>query len=201
MKFEEKQKFYSLVVDVMSYYKQDTSEFTLSIFWDACKDLEFEHVAKAFNAHAKDPDKGQFAPKVADIVRLLQGTKTDRSAIAWGRVYDAMCSVGAYTDVCFDDTAIHAAVHDCGGWVKMCRVSSDELSYLQHQFCKAYQAYASRDDYEYPRVLTGDRGPDEMFAKRGLPAPTPRLLGDAIKARRVYESGELANKVAALLTR
>lgn len=201
MKIDEKQKFFSLVVDVMSYYKQDASEFTLNVFWDACKDLEFEQVAKAFNAHAKDPDKGQFAPKVADIVRLLQGTKTDRSAISWGRVYEAMCSVGAYTDVCFDDPAIHASVHDCGGWTKMCRVSNDDLSYLQHQFCKAYQAYAARDDYEYPHVLIGDRSPDDLYAKRGLPAPKPRLLGDAIKAQKVLEGGAMARKVAALLSR
>ena len=176
MRIEEKQNFYAMLVDVMSYYKQDTSEFMLSIFWDACKDLEFEQVVKAFNAHAKDPDKGQFAPKVADIVRLLQGTKVDRSLLAWNRVYDAMCRVGAYSDVDFGDKAIHAAVNDCGGWPKMCRTDMDELSYLQHRFCKSYQAFSIRDDVEAPPVLIGEHAKSD-YAKYGLTAPQPVKLG------------------------
>lgn len=181
MRIDQKQDFFAVLTDVMSYYKQDTSEFMLSVFWDACKDIEFEIVCRALNEHAKDPDKGQFAPKVADIVRRLQGGKTDRSAIAWGKVYTAMCEVGAYTDVCFDDKAIHAAVNDCGGWVKMCRSTNDDLSYLQHRFCQSYQAYATRQDFEAPAVLIGDRGPNELYEKRGLPAPKPRMIGEIIK--------------------
>lgn len=192
MKIEEKQDFYALVVNVMSYYKQDTSEFMLNVFWDACKDLEFEAVSKAFNAHAKDPDKGQFAPKVADIVRLLQGTKTDRSMMAWGKVYDAMCSVGAYSDVCFDEAAINASVNDCGGWTKMCRTSMEELSYLQHQFCKSYAAYSGRSDYEYPRVLIGESGSPALYAKRGLEAPKTRMIGNQQAAQAVYNGGMVA---------
>jgi len=189
MEYSKKQDFFQMVADVMSYYKQDTSEFMLNVFWDACKDLEFEAVSKAFNAHAKDPDKGQFAPKVADIVRLLQGTKTDRSMVAWGKVYDAMCSVGAYTDVCFDEAAINAAVNDCGGWVKMCRTSMENLSYLQHQFCKSYSAYAGRSDYEYPKVLIGETASAALFAKRGLKAPEPRMIGNEQAAKNVYQGG------------
>lgn len=189
MNQSDKQKFFVMLSDVMSYYKQDTSEFLLNVFWDACKNVEYEQVCKAINSHVKDPDKGQFAPKVADIVRLLTGTKTDRSALAWGRVYDAMCSVGAYTDVCFDDPAIHAAVNDCGGWVKMCRSDLEELSYLQHRFAQSYQAYANRGEFAYPKVLTGDRSPDALYAKRGLPPPAPTFIGDREKAEKVYSLG------------
>jgi len=189
MNANDKQKFFVMLSDVMSYYKQDTSEFLLNVFWDACKGVEYEQVCKAINSHVKDPDKGQFAPKVADIVRLLVGTKADRGALAWGRVYDSLCSVGAYTDVCFDDPAIHAAIADCGGWVKMCRSDVEELSYLQHRFCQSYQAYVNRGEFSYPKVLIGDRGPDSLYAKRGLPPPTPRFIGDKQKAEQVYLLG------------
>lgn len=189
MKNSEKTQFFAMLSDVMSYYKQDTSEFMLGVFWDACKGVEYEQVCKALNSHVKDPDKGQFAPKVADLVRLLVGTKTDRSALAWGRVYDSLCTIGAYTDVCFDDPAIHAAVNDCGGWVKMCRSNMDELSYLQHRFTQSYQAYAGREVFEYPRVLIGDRSPDSLFEKRGLKPPEPVLIGNKEKAMSVYQLG------------
>lgn len=189
MNHSEKQKFFVMLSDVMSYYKQDTSEFMLNVFWDACKGVEYEQVCKAINSHVKDPDKGQFAPKVADLVRLLVGTKTDRSAIAWGRVYESICSIGAYQDVCFDDPAIHAAINDCGGWMKICRSDLDELSYLQHRFSQSYQAYAGRDEFTYPKVLLGDRAPDALFLKRGLPPPSPIFIGNPEKARAVYELG------------
>lgn len=185
MRDNEKTKFYALIADVMSYYKQDTSEFMMGLFWDACKDLEFEQVSKAMNDHARDPDRGQFAPKVADIVRLLHGTSTDRAGLAWGKVYEAMCIVGSYTDVVFDDPAIHAAIADCGGWVKMCRCDFADLSYLQHRFCEAYKTYSKRGDFDFPRILNGDRSPDELYAKRGLSPLKPVLIGDKAKAKAV----------------
>lgn len=189
MHSDEKPKFYAMLSDVMSYYKQDTSEFMMNVFWDACQSVEFEIVANALNSHVKDPDKGQFAPKVADLVRLLIGTKSDRSAMAWSKAYNAMCEKGAYQDVCFDDPAIHAAINDCGGWVKLCRSDTDDLSYLQHRFSQAYQAYAARGEFDYARVLIGDRSPDSLYAKRGLPPPIPVFIGDRAKAEKVYALG------------
>lgn len=172
----EKTALLALVTDVLGYYRQPVSTFTLTVWWSACQAFSLEQVSKAFEAHVTDPDKGQFAPKVADVVRILAGTKTDRSLLAWGRVYEAMCDVGAYQDVDFGDAAIHAAVIDMGGWPKMCRAELAELSYLQHRFCESYRAYQTAGVSEH-RVLIGDRASDEMFAKRGLSAPKPVLIG------------------------
>ena len=124
----EKPAFVTLLTDVLGYYRQPVSEFTLSIWWQASQPFSLEQVSKALTAHATDPDKGQFAPKVADLVRIVAGTKTDRSLLAWGRVHDAMSDVGAYRDVDFGDGAIHAAITDMGGWPKMCRTELAELS-------------------------------------------------------------------------
>ena len=127
-------------------------------------------------AHATDPDKGQFAPKVADIIRQLAGTKTDRSLMAWGRVHDAMGRVGAYQDVDFGDSATHAAILDMGGWPKMCRTELTELSYLQHRFCESYRAYQAQGVTDQP-ALTGDRSPDEIYLKSGMKPPAPICVG------------------------
>lgn len=189
MQLEEKTRFCELVADVMSYYGKEASVFMLTLWWDACKGLDFQQVAKALNAHAKDPDRGQFAPKVADIVRLIDGTATDRAMLAWGKVFDAMQRVGSYQDVVFDDPVIHAAISDIGGWVKLCRGDMSELSYTQHRFCESYRAYSNRGEFEYPKRLNGDRGPDELYEKRGLPAPKPVVIGDVVKARDVYRLG------------
>ena len=177
MDISESQAFSNMITDALAYWKQDASKFTINVWWQGCKPFTLEQVSKALTAHATDPDKGQFPPKVADIVRHLAGTKTDRSLLAWGKVYDAMASVGAYQDVDFGDGAIHATIIDMGGWPKMCRTESDELSYLQHRFCESYRAYQTAGTTEIP-YLIGDRSPDEMYLKRGLPVPKPVQIGE-----------------------
>jgi len=197
MQVNEKQKFYAMVSDVMSYYRQDTSAFMLALFWDACKGFEFEQIARAMNQHAKDAERGVYPPKVADIVRALEGTSTDRAGIAWGKVLGAISAVGAYQDVVFDDPAIHAAIVDCGGWTKVCRGEVAELSYLQHRFCQAHKTYTERREFDYPKRLGGDRSPDSEYVKYGRPLPRPALVGDVEKAKRVLqEGGEGGPKIA-----
>jgi hypothetical protein len=189
MQSSEKKAFVELLAEVMSYYGKDTSEFMISVWWDACQNVSYEQVAKAVNAHVKDTERGQFAPKVADIVRVLQGTTTDRAALAWGKVLGAMGAVGAYQDVVFDDPAIHAAITDCGGWVKVCRGEIAELSYLQHRFCQAHKAYTNRGVFDYPKQLAGDRSPDSEYLKFGVPVPRPAFVGDTQAAMQVLLGG------------
>jgi hypothetical protein len=177
MNVAEKTDFYLLVSDALGYWKQDVSEFALSVWWNGCKGFEFDEVSRALSEHATDPDKGQFAPKVADIVRILGGTRTDRSLVEWGRVHEAMSRVGAYSDVDFGDHATHAAIRDMGGWPKVCRTNTDQLSYLQHRFCELYKAYDGREVDQIQ--LMGDRSPDEMYRKRGLQPPKPILIAGA----------------------
>jgi hypothetical protein len=188
--------FAALLADALAYYRQPVSEFTVSVWWGACQNYSMEQVRKAMTAHATDPDRGQFAPKVADIVRILGGTTTDRAQLAWGKAYEAAKTVGAYSDVVFDDPAIHAAIDDMGGWVKFCRSETKDLSYLQHRFCECHKAYVGRGQFEYPRVLGGDRSSDDAYAKRGLKPPKPTVIGDIDRARLVYRGGAVGAKTA-----
>lgn len=194
MQQHERGDFGGLLTDVMAYYGKDASNFVLTVWWEACKNFEMEQVQKALQRHACDPERGQFAPKVSDIVRALQGTSTDRAAIAWGKVHEAMSAVGAYSDVVFDDPAIHAAIEDLGGWPKVCRTDAEELSYLQHRFQQAHAAYTGRGQFEYQRRLAGDRSPDFDYTSRGLPLPRPALIGNREQAISVLKNGNQAGK-------
>lgn len=192
----DKPQLVQMVTDVLAYYRQPVSEFTLQVWCQACQPFTIEQVSKALTAHATDPERGQFAPKVADLVRILQGTHTDRAQLAWGKALEAMSRVGAYTDVVFDDPAIHAAVEDLGGWPKVCRTETKDLSYLQHRFCESHKAYTGRGAFEYPRRLAGDRSPDYEYEKKGLALPKPALIGDADRCKAVYQGGNVAGKTA-----
>ncbi len=194
MQPRDQKAFVQLLTDALAYYRQDCSEFTISVWWQACQTYTLEQVTKAMTAHATDPERGVFAPKVADIVRQLSGTHTDRAMLAWGKTHEAMGSVGAYTDVVFDDPAIHAVIDDLGGWPKICRTEIKELGYLQHRFCEGHKAYVGRGTFDYPRKLMGDRSSDDIYAKRGLPPPTPALVGNVDAALMVYRQGGQGGK-------
>lgn len=196
MKPSDKKDFGALLRDVMAYYRQDISPFVLELWWSACQPFDLEQVSKAMQSHCTDAEHGVFAPKVADLVRVLAGTVTDRAALAWGKVFEAMSSVGAYTDVVFDDPAIHAAIEDCGGWIKICRSELAELGYLQHRFCLAHKAYVGRGVFEFQRCMMGDRGSDAEFAKIGMKPPKPAFIGDIERAKAVYLGGNVGGKTA-----
>lgn len=196
MQPSDRAPFAQLITEVLAYYRQDASRFVLDLWWNACQPFDLEQVRVAVQRHCTDPERGQFAPKVADLARILQGTSTDRAALAWGKVHEAMSSVGGYVDVVFDDPAIHAVVEDLGGWPKVCRTETAELSYLQHRFCEAHRAYTGRGQFDYPRRLMGDRSPDHEYASRGIPLPRPRLVGDAERAMLVLQNGNVAGKTS-----
>lgn len=196
MQPSERTLFAQLITDVLAYYRQDASRFVLDLWWGACQPFELSQIRQAMQRHATDPEHGRFAPRVADVVRILAGTAADRAALAWGKTLEAMGSVGAYTDVVFDDPAIHAAVQDLGGWPKVCRTDLKELGYLQHRFCESHRAYTGRGSFDYPRCLGGDRSPDSEYAKVGLPPPRIAFIGNAERARLVYEGGNAAGKTA-----
>lgn len=200
MQPSDRAPFAQLITDVLAYYRQDASRFVLDLWWSACQGFELEQVRTALQRHATDPERGQFAPKVADLARILQGTSTDRAALAWGKVHEAMSAVGAYQDVVFDDPAIHAVIEDLGGWPKVCRTKLDELSYLQHRFTEAHRAYTGRGQFEYPRRLMGDRSPDSEYEKAGLKLPKPAIVGDVERAKLVYQGGG-AGKTAITFSR
>ena len=202
MKNTDKMAFYKLVSEALAYWRQDASEFALSVWWNGCEKYSIEQVSKALSIHATDPEKGQFAPKIADVVRLLQGTKTDRSLVAWGKVMEALQAVGAYQDIVFDDPAIHAALSDLGSWAGMCRTDYKELGYLQHRFCQSYKAYIEVGNFDYPKMIGGERSSDGEYLKRGIKPPRPFFVGDIDNAKKVYEGGSgklLSNNFEKLL--
>lgn len=184
---QDKREFKELITSVLAFYRQDASTFALQVWWAACEHYDMEQVRRALNAHAVDPERGQFAPKPADIVKALAGTKTDRARVAWGKAFDAMQRVGAYQSVAFDDPVIHAVIEDLGGWTKVCRSDMDELSHLERRFCEAYRAYSGRPDMAFPAKLIGEF--EAINRHEGRKVAPPVLIGDPQKAADVLRLG------------
>lgn len=194
----DKKAFAELIAGVFAYHGKPTTAAIIGVYWRACQPFEIEQVTKAIDALTVDPEAGKFAPKIADIVRVLQGTQTDRALIAWGKVSGALSEVGRMSDVVFDDPLIHLCVMDHGGWPKFCTTPFDEQGYLQHAFCQSYRAYTARGmPAEYPARLVGETESQAEYDKVGMTRPAPRLVGDKAAARQVLAGGTAAKRLAA----
>lgn len=179
----DRKQFAELLTQALAFYRQDVTTFTLEVWWNACLAFDLEQVRKALTAHALDPDRGQFAPKPADLVRQLRGTHTDRALLAWGMVFEAMGSVGAYRSPDLGDPVAHAVIVDMGGWPAICRSDLDALPFTQKRFCDTYRTLSARGDVRsMPQRLIGE-SEAENAAAGFLPASTaPRLANPVAQA-------------------
>jgi enamine deaminase RidA (YjgF/YER057c/UK114 family) len=184
----DRKPFYELIANVYAFYRIDCTPFALGVWWEACKPFDLPAVSRALSAHAVNPDSGQFLPKPADVVRVLQGGTQDQANRAWSKVDAAVRSVGTYRDVVFDDTLVHAVLRDMGGWMQLGEKTEDDWPFLRNEFVNRYRGFSMRAERpEYPPVLIGIAG--AYNRKERLAADAPVLLGDPAKARAVMQGG------------
>ena len=199
MKDQDRAKFAQLLTAICVLYKHSLHELGIEIYWQALAGFEFDEVKQAFQAHINHPDTGQFMPKPADVLRYLNGGSETQALQAWSRVLQIMRDVGSYNTLVFDDEILHCVIEDMGGWIRLCEKTIKELDFLAHEFKKRYAAYVLHPPESYPRQLTGRfDGYNSQFGYADRP---PLLVGDAQKAKQIYQQGRkgLSSPVTPLL--
>lgn len=188
MQADDKMNFAALIANVYAFYRQDSSDFALGVWWEAMKPFDFAAVADALNRHCVNPDSGQFMPKPADVVKMLRGSSQDSSMVAWSKVDKAVRQVGTYESVAFDDPVIHRVIHDMGGWVALGTKNEKEWPFIEKEFENRYRGYCVRNDApEYPKVLIGIA--EAQNSQEGRQSQPPVLIGDSTKAKKVLIGG------------
>ena len=61
-------------------YGREVSEAVAGVWWGALKAYDIEAIETAFRRHMTNPDTGQFMPRPADIVRMLNAGFGDLAA-------------------------------------------------------------------------------------------------------------------------
>lgn len=177
MRPSDKAAFAELLTSVHAFYGKDASTFAISVWWEACKPFDLAAVRDAVNRHATNPDAGQFMPKPADMVKMLQGSTQDGAMVAWAKVDKAIRFVGTYATVVFDDPIIHAVVEDMGGWVLLGTKTDKEWPFIAKEFETRYRGYRMQGGAgEYPPKLTGIA--EAQNSNGGFKIPDPVLIGN-----------------------
>lgn len=179
--------FHALLRGVHEFYRQPFTDFTADVWWEAMRPYEFEAVRVALNRHAVDPDHGQFLPKPADVVRLLDGGNQDAALRAWTAVDRAVRTVGPYQSLVFDDPLVHSVVADMGGWPQLCASTDEQWPFVRNEFVTRYRGARLTSGGEHPRLLTGIA--QQVNALAGQPIAPPLAIGNVDRARQVYRIG------------
>lgn len=183
----DKREFVEVLKAVLDLYGKEASAPVLRLWWAALEQFSIEEVRHGLTRFVRSADSGSFAPKPADIIRMIEGSAGDRGMIAWGKVQEAFGRVGGWKSVAFDDPIIHVIIDDMGGWPKLCSTEGDEMPFRSAEFAKRYRAYAERGLERFPPYLTGRH--EESNRLHGHPVPPPLLIGDPAKAAKVIEDG------------
>jgi hypothetical protein len=134
-------------------------------------------------------------PKIADIVRAIEGSNVDAALLAWAKVEEAVKNVGSYDSVAFDDHIIHAVLADMGGWIETCATSHQQWDFRGNEFAKRYRGYKERSgEFPFPSILIGIF--DRENLANGYQAGTPKLIGNAQRARAVVQGGTTEPRLA-----
>ncbi len=188
MKPSDSAEFFSLISNVYAFYRQDYSDFVGQVWWGAMKVFELAAVRDALGRHAANPDAGQFLPKPADVVKMLEGSTQDAALLAWHKVDKAVREVGTYASVAFDDALIHRVVFEMGGWVSLGTKDESEWPFLRNEFVNRYRGYRGRSQVpEYPPLLIGIA--ETTNTRAGFQSQGPVLIGNADAARAVVAGG------------
>lgn len=188
MKQSEFDDFVDVMQLVSEQYGKKPSDGLISLYWQGLKGYEFNAVREAIGKHLSNTDTGMFMPKIADIIRMMQGTSLDSALGAWAKVDRAIRQIGQYETVVFDDAIIHKVLHDMGGWLSLGTKTEDEWPFVAKEFENRYRGFKSRNErIEYPAKLIGIS--EAHNVQEGRKVAQPMLIGDASKAQEVLQLG------------
>jgi len=83
-------------------------------------------------------------PKVADVIKMLQGSTQDSALTAWAKVDKAVRSIGTQMSVAFDDPLIHKVIQDMGGWLGLGQRQEAEWPFVAKEFETRYRGFKAR---------------------------------------------------------
>lgn len=188
MKQADFDNFCMVLTSVGELYGKPVGELAITLWWGALKDYDLKAVQEALSRHVRNPDSGQFMPKPADVVRMMQGSTQDSALSAWAKVDKAVRHVGPYKSVVFDDPLIHVVLHEMGGWTALGQKSDDEWPFVAKEFENRYRGFKARGDVpQYPPKLIGIS--EAHNAKEGFSFAQPMLIGNAEQAKLVMQGG------------
>lgn len=148
------------------------SQDAMGMMFKILQRFEFDRI---YTAVMNTVESSGFMPKVADIVKFLEGTPEERSSVAWAKVLKALSTHGTYKSVQFDDPHIHYAIQRMGGWILLGQSDEEQMRFLTRDFDRYYTESIHRgltwDSPDIQKTMMGLT--DSHAVRQGLELSAP----------------------------
>ncbi len=128
--------------ELASLYRVTLTSHDVAVYWHSLQGYSLKQLGEAILRYVACPKQGRFFPKPADLLALLTKDLSTLAHNAWENVFDAIQSVGSYSNILFDDPFISLTIQELGGWVRLCQAHRDDWPRLAKQFVACYAARA-----------------------------------------------------------
>ena len=184
MRNEDKEVFFRTWAAAWEQCGKSVTEGALKMAFECLRHYTIEDIQQAVLKHAMDVNTGQFAPKVADVVRQIDGIPEDKALLAWPLVQKGICGAYGGKPVVFDDPYIHRVVQDMGGFSFLGNGQISAWPYVQKEFIERYCALKrTGGELEYPSRLAPSSDYGDLNGE-------PELIGDRQKCLQVMSQGK-----------
>lgn len=146
----DREKMLQTLAAIYAYYERELSDFAVKVWLEDLAGYPVGVVCEAFARHRRDPKRGQWLPKTADILAQISGDSDEQALIAWGEVIAAARSGGGRFE-----GATQEAIDSMGGMGRLRMAGESENGFLQRQFVASFKAYRSRAE-SAPLLPLGD---------------------------------------------
>lgn len=152
MNHNDRAAFAAMLTLIAEQYGKPMSPDLIGLYFVGLSKMPIEAVRSALTAHVRNTEIGQFMPKIADIIRAIEGTSEEAAYRALALV-NAHFRGGATGEL---DAVGLAVVRDMGGWHALgMRQEEEWQNFGSKDFLKRYQVYKARDDANAAGYLPG----------------------------------------------
>lgn len=179
---EHRAEFAKDLMALGSLYDRVLKREQIEIYWRALSDVDLADFREAIAKHARDPDRGRFFPKPADLIYQLEGASEDEALAAW---VEARSYLSGSSRVLFLNPATYTAMAALG-WDRLSRMDHRDLQFVGKEFVAVYREAKRTGRVSEPRPMggigyAGDEGPVVRVGAcpLRLVAPVPQIKGGA----------------------
>lgn len=192
MKTGDQKQFGKVLASLAIAAGKEITEVTISVYFEALKDLSIQEVESAASQLIKTWDKPGMMPTPGQFREAIFGDAASRSSVALELLKTAMSKTGSYKSVAFADPALMVAIEHHGDWVEVCRTYRElrdkDLSYWEHNFKQIYQQAVKAGRKPSQRYLMGlcemqNSAQAGSFTRGLLPEPAVDFYGVDQKRR------------------
>lgn len=177
----DKKEFARQMMIISEIYDKPVSTEKLQIYFSTLSKYTIKQVVIGIEKHMQDVESGQYFPKPANIIKHIEGEKSninDMAEIAWLEVENAIRMIGAHGRLKLRDKIAIAAVKSIGSWSDLCMTNIDKMQWKKKEFIDSYELLSKTPVEMLPDSLPGiaDIKNSRMESKQSLKA-----LHDGIK--------------------